>query len=166
MIVVRSSIRTPGRLVSLGLPARPADLEPISRFGRQSHGHVPSATMHGAAPWSIRPEREMGSRSAGLRAITAAPSYTGAELCGCWSPALQASGPSPWAESAGMTPPRRRLDRDGRRRDGVKFLSAQLSAITDSGAQRRNLRLLFRFLLLLVLMVVTYSVLFHVIMVE
>jgi Trk K+ transport system NAD-binding subunit len=46
----------------------------------------------------------------------------------------------------------------------VKFLPAQLAAITEGGAQRRNLRLLSRFLLLLATMVAIYSVLFHLIM--
>ncbi|MBR9989470.1 MAG: NAD-binding protein [Gemmatimonadetes bacterium] len=47
----------------------------------------------------------------------------------------------------------------------MKFLAAQLAAITEGGAQKRNLRLLGKFLLLLMSMVVVYSVLFHVIMI-
>lgn len=46
----------------------------------------------------------------------------------------------------------------------MKFLPAQLSYITSSTTSRRNLRVLLRFLLLLVLMTAAYSVLFHVIM--
>ena len=46
----------------------------------------------------------------------------------------------------------------------MKFLPAQLAAITESGAQRRNIRLLSKFLVLLAAMILTYSVLFHVIM--
>ena len=46
----------------------------------------------------------------------------------------------------------------------VKFLPAQLAAIAESGTQRRNLRLLSKFVLLLAAMIVVYSVLFHVIM--
>ena len=46
----------------------------------------------------------------------------------------------------------------------MKFLPAQLAAITEGGAQRRNLRLLSRFLLLLATMVAIYSVLFHLLM--
>src|SRR5690606_4503580 len=47
----------------------------------------------------------------------------------------------------------------------VKFLTAQLASVTGAGAHTRNLRLLSRFLLFLAAMVVTYSVLFHVLMV-
>ncbi|HEX6307567.1 MAG TPA: NAD-binding protein [Longimicrobiales bacterium] len=46
----------------------------------------------------------------------------------------------------------------------MKFLPAQLAAITEGGLQRRNLRLLSRFLLFLAAMVALYSVLFHVLM--
>ncbi|MGH7448923.1 MAG: potassium channel family protein, partial [Longimicrobiales bacterium] len=46
----------------------------------------------------------------------------------------------------------------------MKFLPAQLAFFTESGASRRNLRLLSRFLLLLAAMIVTYSLLFHVLM--
>ena len=46
----------------------------------------------------------------------------------------------------------------------MKFLTSQLASILNTGASRRNLRLLFRFLLLLVLLVATYTVLFHVLM--
>jgi len=46
----------------------------------------------------------------------------------------------------------------------VKFLPAQLSYLIETTAMRRNLRLLFRFIAILVVMVVAYSILFHVIM--
>lgn len=46
----------------------------------------------------------------------------------------------------------------------MKFLTSQLAFILESGATRRNLRLLYRFLFLLLLMVVAYTILFHVIM--
>ena len=46
----------------------------------------------------------------------------------------------------------------------MKFLPAQLSYLFETTGMRRNLNLLFRFLLLLAGMVVTYSVVFHVIM--
>jgi voltage-gated potassium channel len=46
----------------------------------------------------------------------------------------------------------------------VKFMTAQFTALRESGASPRNLRLLARFILLLLLMVLTYAVLFHVLM--
>jgi voltage-gated potassium channel len=46
----------------------------------------------------------------------------------------------------------------------VKFLTAQFAALRETGSSRRNLRLLFRFLLVLVALVTTYTVLFHVLM--
>jgi voltage-gated potassium channel len=46
----------------------------------------------------------------------------------------------------------------------VKFLTAQYAALKESGASRRNLRVLAGFILLLVLMVTTYAVVFHVLM--
>ncbi|HUF49513.1 MAG TPA: NAD-binding protein [Longimicrobiales bacterium] len=46
----------------------------------------------------------------------------------------------------------------------MKFLTAQLAFVLDSGSSRRNLRLLSRFVLLLILLVTIYTVLFHVIM--
>jgi Trk K+ transport system NAD-binding subunit len=46
----------------------------------------------------------------------------------------------------------------------MKFLTAQLASIVETGASRRNLRLLYRFLLLLVVLVALYTVLFHVLM--
>lgn len=46
----------------------------------------------------------------------------------------------------------------------MKFLPAQLAWMLQTGSSRRNLRLLSKFLLLLAGMIVTYSVLFHVLM--
>jgi voltage-gated potassium channel len=46
----------------------------------------------------------------------------------------------------------------------MKFLPAQLAWMLQTGSSRRNLRLLTKFLLLLAGMIVTYSVLFHVLM--
>lgn len=46
----------------------------------------------------------------------------------------------------------------------MKFLTAQLTALTESGTSRRNLRLLGRLLGLLVGLVLLYTVLFHVLM--
>lgn len=46
----------------------------------------------------------------------------------------------------------------------MKFLPAQLSYFVETTGMRRNLRLLLRFLAILVLMIAAYSVLFHVIM--
>ncbi|MBT8336014.1 MAG: NAD-binding protein, partial [Gemmatimonadetes bacterium] len=46
----------------------------------------------------------------------------------------------------------------------MKFLPAQLAYVVETAAMRRNLRVLVRFLLLLVVLIVAYSVLFHVIM--
>lgn len=46
----------------------------------------------------------------------------------------------------------------------MKFLPAQLSYFVETTGMRRNLRLLLRFLAILVLMIAVYSVLFHVIM--
>ena len=46
----------------------------------------------------------------------------------------------------------------------MKFLTSQLAFIVESGTSRRNLRLLYRFLLLLFLLVTVYTVLFHVLM--
>jgi Trk K+ transport system NAD-binding subunit len=46
----------------------------------------------------------------------------------------------------------------------MKFLPSQLAYVVETAAMRRNLRILLRFLALLVLLIVVYSVLFHVIM--
>ncbi|MDA1272571.1 MAG: NAD-binding protein [Verrucomicrobia bacterium] len=46
----------------------------------------------------------------------------------------------------------------------MKFLTSQVAAFLEGGSSRRNLKLLVRFLLILVGMICTYSVLFHVIM--
>ena len=46
----------------------------------------------------------------------------------------------------------------------MKFLTSQMLAYFNAGEARRNLRLLYRFLLMLIGMVVVYSVLFHFIM--
>ena len=46
----------------------------------------------------------------------------------------------------------------------MKFLSSQLASIVGTGASRRNLRLLFRFLALLLVLVASYTALFHVLM--
>ena len=46
----------------------------------------------------------------------------------------------------------------------MKFLPAQLAYMMESGTSRRNLRLLSKFLVLLAIMIATYSVLFHVLM--
>ena len=46
----------------------------------------------------------------------------------------------------------------------MKFLPSQLAFITESGASRRNLRVIAKFLVLLAGMIVVYSVLFHVLM--
>jgi voltage-gated potassium channel len=46
----------------------------------------------------------------------------------------------------------------------VKFLTAQFASLRESGTSRRNLRLLFRFLLVLAGMVTSYGLLFHVLM--
>ncbi len=46
----------------------------------------------------------------------------------------------------------------------MKFLPAQFSYFVETTGQRRNVKLLVRFLILLVVMIVAYSVLFHVIM--
>jgi voltage-gated potassium channel len=46
----------------------------------------------------------------------------------------------------------------------VKFLTAQLASLRESGTSRRNLRLLARFLIILAVLVTTYGVLFHVLM--
>jgi Trk K+ transport system NAD-binding subunit len=46
----------------------------------------------------------------------------------------------------------------------VKFLSAQLSYFVETTTMRRNLRLLARFIVILLAMIVAYSLLFHVIM--
>jgi voltage-gated potassium channel len=46
----------------------------------------------------------------------------------------------------------------------VKFLTAQFASLRESGASRRNLKLLGRFLLLLAALVTTHGVLFHVLM--
>jgi Trk K+ transport system NAD-binding subunit len=46
----------------------------------------------------------------------------------------------------------------------MKFLTSQMMAFVQQGETRRNLRLLWRFLLLLLLMIVAYSVLFHFLM--
>jgi voltage-gated potassium channel len=47
----------------------------------------------------------------------------------------------------------------------MKFLSSQLAFITQSGDHKRNLRLLLRFVVLLLLMMTVFTVLFHVLMV-
>lgn len=47
----------------------------------------------------------------------------------------------------------------------MKFLTAQLTHFLRPATSRRNIRLLFRFLLILTLMVTVYSILFHVLMV-
>lgn len=46
----------------------------------------------------------------------------------------------------------------------MKFLPGQIAALTGGGSSRRNLKLLSKFLLLLALMIATYSVLFHLLM--
>ncbi len=46
----------------------------------------------------------------------------------------------------------------------MKFLPAQLAYMVETTSMRRNLRILLRFMALLVLLIVVYSVLFHVIM--
>ena len=46
----------------------------------------------------------------------------------------------------------------------MKFLPAQFSYFVETTAMRRNIRLLMRFIAILVLMIVVYSVVFHVIM--
>jgi voltage-gated potassium channel len=46
----------------------------------------------------------------------------------------------------------------------LKFLTAQFAALRETGSSRRNLRLLFRFLLVLATLITTYTVLFHVLM--
>ncbi len=46
----------------------------------------------------------------------------------------------------------------------MKFLTSQLAYFVETAAMRRNLRILIRFLLVLVVLIVGYSVLFHVIM--
>lgn len=46
----------------------------------------------------------------------------------------------------------------------MKFLTSQLAFFVETGASRRNLRLLYRFLLLLFLLVSAYTILFHVLM--
>ncbi|HET9440005.1 MAG TPA: NAD-binding protein [Longimicrobiales bacterium] len=46
----------------------------------------------------------------------------------------------------------------------MKFLTAQMLAFLKHGETRRNLRLLWRFLILLLIMTVAYSLLFHVLM--
>jgi voltage-gated potassium channel len=46
----------------------------------------------------------------------------------------------------------------------VKFLTAQFASLREAGSTRRNLRLLFRFLLLLVTVILTYGVIFHLLM--
>jgi voltage-gated potassium channel len=46
----------------------------------------------------------------------------------------------------------------------VKFLTSQFAAFRETGASRRNLRLLARFILVLAALITTYTVLFHVIM--
>ena len=46
----------------------------------------------------------------------------------------------------------------------MKYLSAQLSALVSTGTARTNLRILRRFLLLLLVMVVVYSIAFHLLM--
>ncbi|HSJ10377.1 MAG TPA: NAD-binding protein [Longimicrobiales bacterium] len=46
----------------------------------------------------------------------------------------------------------------------MKFLTSQLASLMETGSSRRNLRLLGRFVILLAVMVTTYSILFHVLM--
>ncbi|MDX1673211.1 MAG: ion channel, partial [Longimicrobiales bacterium] len=46
----------------------------------------------------------------------------------------------------------------------MKFLPAQFSYFVETTAMRRNLRLLMRFIAILIVLIVAYSVLFHVIM--
>jgi voltage-gated potassium channel len=46
----------------------------------------------------------------------------------------------------------------------VKFLTAQFMSLRESGASRRNLRMLAAFLLLLVALILTYGTVFHVLM--
>jgi voltage-gated potassium channel len=46
----------------------------------------------------------------------------------------------------------------------VKFLTSQFAAFRETGASRRNLRLLARFILVLAALITTYTVLFHVLM--
>jgi voltage-gated potassium channel len=46
----------------------------------------------------------------------------------------------------------------------MKFMTAQIAFFLESGASRRNLRLLTRFTVLLVVLVTAYTVLFHVLM--
>ena len=46
----------------------------------------------------------------------------------------------------------------------MKFLPAQLAYMVETTSMRRNLRILLRFMALLVLLIAVYSVLFHVIM--
>ena len=46
----------------------------------------------------------------------------------------------------------------------MKFLPSQLAYVVETAAMRRNLRILVRFLVALVLLIAVYSVLFHVIM--
>jgi voltage-gated potassium channel len=46
----------------------------------------------------------------------------------------------------------------------VKFLTAQFASLREAGASRRNLRMLAGFLLLLVVLILTYGTLFHVLM--
>ena len=46
----------------------------------------------------------------------------------------------------------------------MKFLTSQMLAVFKAGEARRNLRLLYRFMILLVGMIILYSVLFHFIM--
>jgi Trk K+ transport system NAD-binding subunit len=46
----------------------------------------------------------------------------------------------------------------------MKFLTSQLASILDTGATRRNLRLLYRFLAVLVALVAGYTVAFHLLM--
>ena len=46
----------------------------------------------------------------------------------------------------------------------MKFLTSQMLAVFKAGEARRNLRLLYRFLVMLVGMIVLYSALFHFIM--
>ena len=47
----------------------------------------------------------------------------------------------------------------------MKFLTSQLTFFLKSATSRRNIRLLLRFLIILVLLVVAYSILFHIVMV-
>ena len=47
----------------------------------------------------------------------------------------------------------------------MKFLTSQLTFFLKSATSRRNIRLLLQFLIILVLLVVVYSILFHVVMV-